>query len=167
MSKLYLFVEGHGEVDAAGNLVTRAWHGIGGTLPRCSPMRWKNLHLQTGVAKAAEYARQQADAAGMLILRDEDDACPAQTGPQLAAWLDAARLPFPAAGVLMHREYEVLFLPCLPMMAGQLLGVGAAARPAIRAGTSWPHPTWESKRDIKGWISEQYVRSGYKPTIDH
>ena len=72
------------------------------------------------------------------------------------------RLPFPAAAVLLHPEYEVLFLPCLDRMAGQKLG----NRDGLRAGTRW-NGDWESRRGIKEWLSERMPRNrSYKPSLD-
>lgn len=75
-------------------------------------------------------------------------------------------LPFPAAIVLFHPEYEVLFLPCLDRMAGKMLGTGAAARPGLRPGTQW-EGSWESRRGIKEWLSDHFPQNRiYKPRLD-
>jgi len=84
----------------------------------------------------------------------------------MARWLADLRLPFPAAIVLFHPEYEVLFLPCLGQMAGKPLGTGAAARPGLRLGTQWDGP-WESRRGIKEWLTNHFEPNrSYKPTLD-
>ena len=92
---------------------------------------------------------------------------PAKTGPQTAGWIAAAKLPFPAAIVLAHREYEVLFLPCLHLMAGKpIRDSRGIERPGIVAGTTWSGDP-EAKRDIKGWLSEHFPKGwSYKPTED-
>lgn len=54
MSKAHLIVEGHGEVEAAGNLVTRLWPDAGGWQPWAPPRRAKNLHQEKGVRAAIE-----------------------------------------------------------------------------------------------------------------
>jgi hypothetical protein len=164
----YILVEGHGEVDAIGNLVTRLWKDGHGRFHWAPPLRWKNLHQQSGVGKGANYVRVKGDAAALLVIRDEDDACPRDTGPQMASWLSQLNLPFPAALVLLHPEYEVLFLPCIEDLAGKLLASPTGThRPGIIAGARWDGHTWESKRGIKQWLTSHYPPNrSYKPTTD-
>lgn len=133
MPKGYLLVEGHGELEAAGNLISRLTADLALPLVWHPPLRWKNLHLQAGLVKGAEYIRRKPDASALLVLRDEDDACPKERGPILASWLAALALPFPSAVVLLRPEIEVLFLPCLARMAGTPLG----ERPGLAPGTAW------------------------------
>lgn len=84
----------------------------------------------------------------------------------MSEWLARLMLPFPAAVVLLHPEYEVLFLPSLHRMAGQRLGSGAAARPGLNPGTRWEGP-WESRRGIKEWLTAHFpANRTYKPTLD-
>jgi hypothetical protein len=115
MGKLYLVVEGHGEVRAALNLITRLWQDLG--LPHVvfadPPLRGTALHSPAGILKACELLRSKRDCDRALILRDEDDACPARMGPEVASHVRGARLPFPVAVVLAHREFEAWFLPCI------------------------------------------------------
>ena len=60
-------------------------------------------------------------------------------------------LPFPVAYVLLHPEYEVLFLPCLEEMG---------FRP-------WDRESWEARRGIKEWLSQQLPPGrSYKPMVD-
>lgn len=47
--KGYVLVEGHGEVQAAGNLLARL-----STFPWSTPIRWNNLHLEQGLQRGAE-----------------------------------------------------------------------------------------------------------------
>ncbi|MCA9708255.1 MAG: DUF4276 family protein [Myxococcales bacterium] len=167
MAKAYMLVEGHGEVAAAGNLVTRLWKAAGHWLPWGKPIRWKNLHLRRGVESGARYVQSMPDAGALLVLRDEDDACPKQSAPEAAAWLRSLALPFPSALVLLHREYEVLFLPCIPQMAGRpIVDRSGQERPGLRADARY-EGDWEDRRGVKEWLSRQFVGSRrYKPTID-
>lgn len=81
----------------------------------------------------------------------------------MAAWLRNLSLSFPSAVVLLHPEYEVLFLPCLDLMAGKLLD----GRPGLNAGTVWDGGSWEVRRGVKEWLSRHYPRNRrYKPTLD-
>ncbi len=149
--KGYLLVEGHGEVEAAQNLITRVSQAVGLHLPWSRPLRWPNLHQwQGGVTAGAEYIRSKPDAGALLILRDEDDQCPKQVAPSMAARLRTLNLPFPTAYVLLHPEYEVLFLPCLSSMGFP----------------PWDRDSWEARRGIKEWLSGQLPKGrAYKPTV--
>jgi hypothetical protein len=163
MSKGYILVESHGEVEAAANLVARLWGDLGlSSLPWSTPIRWKNLHREDGIRRGAQYIQAKRDVASLLVLRDEDDACPRETGPLAAAWLAAAALPFPSAVVLLRREYETLFLLCLHLMAGKPLG----SRPGLREGARFDGRA-EDVRGAKEYVSK-WLGPGraYKPTID-
>jgi len=168
MGRGYLVVEGHGDGQAALNLVVRLWDDL--RLPAlhwADPIRGKNLHQERGVHKACQLVRSKPDVAGMLLLRDEDDGCPKNTAPQAATWVRGLRLPFPSAIVLAHREYEAFFLPCVPLMAGRKLrGPGNLERPGLIPGSVF-HGNPEDIRGVKEWLSER-MPSGYsyKPTVD-
>lgn len=168
-NKLYLVGEGHGEVAAALNLVTRLWAEL--SLPRDriwkEALRGLALTTESGFHKTCALLRSKHDCAGALILRDEDDGCPAVRGPQAADWLQAAALPFPAAVVLAKCEYEAWFLPCLPQMAGQALtDPQGNPRPGLRHGASFAGDP-EAIRDVKGLLSQLYEGGrSYKPTLD-
>jgi Domain of unknown function (DUF4276) len=167
MIKGYILVEGHGEVAAAGNLVARLWQRTGHALPWGAPLRWKNLHLRRGLEQGANFIRAQSDAGALLVLRDEDDACPRRAAPEMAAWLSALRLPFPTALVLFHPEYEVLFLPCVARMAGQPIVQGSGpGRPGLLEGSIY-EGDWEAHRGVKEWLSRHFPRGlSYKPVQD-
>lgn len=153
--KGYLLVEGHGEIQAAHNLVSRLSNEIGLYLPWVIPRRWPNLHQwearrSGGVRAGANFVRSKADAGALLILRDEDDGCPKRLAPQIATQLRLLNLPFPTAYVLLHPEYEVLFLPCLSQMGFP----------------PWDGNSWEVRRGIKEWLSRQLPKGqAYKPTL--
>ena len=162
----YVLVEGHGEKGAVDNLISRLAGDLGLARLWAPAIRWPNIHGRDGMEKGAGFIRLKRDADALLVLCDEDDACPKHQGPAMAEWLRALNLPFPAAVVLLHPEYEVLFLPCVEQMAGKLLWTGAAARPGLRPGTRWEGP-WESRRGVKEWLSSQFPPGrSYKPTLD-
>ncbi len=157
--KGYILVEGHGEADAAENLIVRLSRDLGFAHPWTKPRRWVNIHQwesrgKGGVKRGAELIRTKPDAGALLFLKDEDDGCPKTLAPNMAAYLRSLNLPFPTAYVLLHPEYEVLFLPCIDRMDFP-----------IRC--RWEGATWESKRGIKEWLSSQLPRGrSYKPTVD-
>jgi Domain of unknown function (DUF4276) len=166
LGKGYILVEGHGELGAVDNLISRLSKDLGQQRVWAPAIRWKNLHLARGLEQGANFIRLRPDAETLLILRDEDDRCPKELAPSMVEWVRGLHLPFPSAVVLFHPEYEVLFLPCLDRMAGKTLGIGAAARPGLRPGTRW-EGFWESKRGIKEWLSDHFPPNrSYKPTLD-
>lgn len=162
----FMVVEGQGELDAAHNLIVRLTREHGHDLQWARPRRYLNLHLERGIHKAAEVVRIEPAVEALLVLRDEDDGCPAHIGPEIAAWLRSLRLPFPAAVVMFCREYESMFLACADLMAGVPLRSNASERPGLLAGTRFDGNP-ESIRDAKGWLTKHFPRgSSYKPTLD-
>jgi hypothetical protein len=163
VGKGYLVVEGHGEIEAAQNLVQRLWNDLGLTfLPWATPKRGRALNTEAGVRQACELLGSERDCAAALLLRDEDDECPATRGPETAGWVASASLSFPVAVVLAHREFEAWFLPCLPLMAGKEI------RPGLRLseGAAYEGDP-EAKRDVKGLLSTWFPPGkAYKPTLD-
>lgn len=168
-NKLYLVGEGHGEVRAALNLVTRLWAELGLSPERIWKEALRGLALSTegGFHRTCLLLRSKPDCAGALILRDEDDGCPATRGPQAAGWLAQAALPFPAAVVLAKCEYEAWFLPCLHQMAGKsLIDPDGQERPGLRGEARFEGDP-EARRDVKGLLSHYYEGGrAYKPTLD-
>jgi hypothetical protein len=163
MGKAHLIVEGHGETEAARNLVTRLWVDLG--LPYtiwANPKRGKALNTKPGVLAACELLRSERDCSFALLLRDEDDGCPATAGPETAGWIASAAFPFPVAVVLAHREYEAWFLPCLHLMAGREIRPGVHI---VQGSKCDGDP--EGIRGAKEWLSAHYPRGkAYKPTLD-
>jgi hypothetical protein len=162
MRRAHVVVEGHGEVNAAGNLLTRISQRLG------LPMRWappRRGKLHGGIdalLKTAMAYRYETRCDALLLLRDEDDDCPREHGPIAAARLRELALPFPVAFVMLHREYEVLFLPCL----GRMSGARPDGRPSLRPGSTWSGP-WEAKRGIKERLSAMMPPGqSYKPSVD-
>lgn len=156
-------MEGHGEVNAAHNLVSRISQELGLSIVWAPPMRWINIHQERGLQKGIEFIRSKRDAGVLLFLRDEDDACPKDKGPGMAQVIASLAPPCPTAVVLLHPEYEVLFLPCLKRMAGKALD----GRPGLDTNVQWDGSSWEARRGVKEWLSNQMPRGrSYKPTLD-
>lgn len=152
-----IVVEGHGELGAVDNLIHRLAPG------RWRPAtRWTGLQTPAGRRKAVERHRNTGIGA-LLVLRDEDDLCPRETGPLGSAEIASLGLPFPVAYVLLKPEFEVLFLPCVQTLAGKPLD----GRAGLVPGTAWRGESWESRRDVKGWLTAHYPPGkAYKPTLD-
>jgi hypothetical protein len=147
--------------------VSRLWYEAGGCHPWAPPIRWKNLHQQKGIAQGVGRIRANRDAGALLILRDEDDACPKERAPEIASWVSVLHPPFPVAVVLLRREYEVLFLPCLEQIAGRpIVGADGQERPGLRPGTRY-QGEWEAKRGVKEWLTQHFPPGrSYKPAFD-
>jgi hypothetical protein len=168
MGRGYLFVEGQGDEQAALNLVIRLWSDLAlNPLSWAKPCRGRNLHQERGIIKACELARSKGDGEVLLILRDEDDACPKDTAPLSADWIRKLQLPFPSALVLAHREFEALFLPCIARLAGQeLVDSHQIKRPGLCADARFQGDP-EAIRGVKEWLSKHMPPSrSYKPTLD-
>lgn len=168
MKKRYVLVEGHGEVEAIGNLLTRLAQRAGDHTPWARPLRWPNLHQwesakRGGVRAGVDFMRDKSDVASLLLIRDEDDGCPRELGPAIAAKLRELEAPFPTAYVLLKPEYEVLFLPCL----GELAGRDLDGRQGLLPDAAWDGDTWESRRGLKEWLTAHYPAGrSYKPRVD-
>ena len=168
MNKIYVLVEGHGEVQAMQNLLTRlANHLLIHNIIWDYPKRWINLHVweapRGGIKRAVNLYRNDANVGGLLIIRDEDDKCPKELAPFIASKILKEELPFPVAYVLLNPEYEVLFLPSLEKMPT----VFNDGRSGLKENTKWPYKSWEAKRGIKEWLSNNFKgNKSYKPTLD-
>lgn len=161
MKRIAMFVEGHGEVEAAAKLVSRIAHALELDILVTKTLRRPNIHRADGITTSVRYG-ETLGVDGLLLLRDEDDACPKETAPRAAEMVRANAPKLPVAVVLMHREYEVVFLPCIRSLAGKPID----GRPGLLPGTQWIGP-WESRRDVKGWLTEHMPpRRSYKPTLD-
>lgn len=168
MSRGLIVVEGVGEMKAATALVARLWNDLDLEPMSWTPARrWPKLHRQEEVARACEWARGQRDVGALLVLRDEDDACPKHVGPTVSAWLSNAQLPFPAAFTLFHREYEVLFLASLPTIRGrELVDERNVRRPGVVNNAECSREL-ESIRGVKEWLSSNFSPGrSYKPSLD-
>jgi hypothetical protein len=169
MGKGYLVVEGHGDGQAALNLVHRLWKDLGLAHVNWdpSPIRGVGLNTHAGVIRACNHLRAKRQCERALLLRDEDDLCPKERGPETAGWVKAQQLPFAVAVVLPHREFETWFLPCVEQMAGRPLpGPGGINRPGLVPGTTFAGDV-ESIRGVKEWLSKHFAPGkAYKPTLD-
>jgi hypothetical protein len=169
MRRGIILVEGHGEVEAAPNLVARLWQNL--ELDQLTSwvkaIRGIGLTTENGVKKHCERLRRE-DCQVALLLRDCDymGACPAKVGPRVADWIRKLDLPFPVAVVLLYQEYEVLFLPCLSSMAGRdMVTKEGIEINGLKGGVEF-RGNPESVRGVKECISKKFPeRDAYKPTI--
>ncbi|MFF5213412.1 DUF4276 family protein [Streptosporangium sp. NPDC000396] len=116
-------MEGHGEVKALPILLYRI-------AAELLPERWPeflrpfrvgrdSLVKERGIESTVDAVLADAgDLAGLLVLLDADDDCPATMGPGLLARIRAVRPDLRAAVVLANREFEAWFLAAAPSLSG-------------------------------------------------
>ena len=143
--KIQPIVEGHGEVEAFPVLLRRlrdqaqAWD-----LDVGKPIRQKRTELvrQDAVARAVEVALLHPQCAGVLILFDADDDCPAELGPTVQQWAEtAAAGRAPCAVVMAKYEYEAWFLATLDPPYADPEGVRGAKEELARRLSAKYSPT--------------------------
>ena len=159
--KVYLIVEGHGEVTAAPVLLRRLlWDcaqsygvDIGNPVIRRTQSQ---LRREADVRDAVRLALAQPDCAAVLVLFDGEDECPVELAALVRGWAQAAAGQIPCEVVIAYREYETWFLAALESLRGRCRIAEDASAPA--------NP--ELKRDAKGAL-EEFMPSGasYAPTI--
>lgn len=159
--KVYLIVEGHGEVAAAPILMRRLlWEfaqvhqvGVGSPVIRRTQSQ---LRREAGVTDAVRLALAQPDCAAVLVLFDGEDDCPVHLAAKVRMWARAAAGPVPCEVVIAYREYETWLLAAVESLRGQCRIAADANAPADPA----------SKRDAKGEL-ETFMPPGasYSPTI--
>lgn len=164
---IYILAEGHGEIEASTKLVYKIWHNL--NLPKThigKAIRWKNLHQDQGIKKGIEYIRSKKDVSGLLILRDDEDNCPATIAPLKSKFIITLNVNFPISYVIMYREYETLFVAYLKHFMGKSIPHLIRGNIDFSNNIAIPHNP-ESIRDAKGLISSALSgTTSYKPTTD-
>lgn len=154
-------VEGHGEKDAVPLLVRRIlyrnqlWHW---SVAR--PIQAGNLHkLKKKLKEFVGYAQKVKDCAGILILLDLDDGCPAIAAADLAGQIRQIKPRCPVAIAFAHREYEAWFLSSIETIARN--------RPDSFPLNVKYEGDAESRRGVKEWLTHQMISGRrYKPVLD-
>jgi hypothetical protein len=156
---VFALVEGHGEVDAVENLLSRLIQDLAISLPHyVTPIRTPGIANDETLERYVELVRLKPNVEALVILRDDEDGCPKTDAPRLAELIRRHGLAFPCAVVLAYREYESLFLPCIALMAGKpLVGTHGMGRPGLRAAVRHEGDA-ESKRGVKVAIESDGVR---------
>jgi hypothetical protein len=106
----------------------------------------KKQHLLVAAVESA--SRMLTGAGAVLILLDADDDCPAELGPQLLGWAQAAHSDLLVAVVVANREYEAWFLAAAESLRGH------RGLPPDLMSPSDP----ESVSGAKEWISSHMPR---------
>jgi hypothetical protein len=165
VSRIWLgcMVEGDGEVSAVPILLRRLAAQIDPAftveVPR--PMRVRRGSVVSGTEELhrafAKIVPALQRPAGILILLDADDDCPAQLGPELLRRATTVRGDVPTAVVLAKHEFEAWFLAAAESLGGHR---------HLAADLS-PPPDPEGIRDAKGWLRDRMPRGRtYAPTTD-
>jgi hypothetical protein len=158
--KLGLIVEGHGEVAAAPVLIRRLALGLGFAAPIEIPMPLRvprgKLVKEPELRRSVELmARKVGEGQPLLVLLDADDDCPADLGPRMLAWANAARADRATGVVVATAEFEAWFLASARSLRGKR-GLPDDLEPP-------PDP--ERVRDAKSWLGSR-MPTGYSETTD-
>ena len=153
-------VEGQGDEAAVPLLLRRlrdeaqAW---GLEVGRPHRRRRTQLVKKDSLQSAVRVAALREDCAGILILFDADDDCPAELAPTLEQWAREAAGEIPCAVVMANREYEAWFLASVEALRGRA-GIPPEA-------ASHPHP--KAPRDAKGELERRMPGgASYSATVD-
>jgi hypothetical protein len=153
-------VEGHGEVQAVPVLLRRFQaHLREYKFQIAHPIRRTRSQLigEEQVRRSVRLAMGTPQCAGILIVLDSDDDCPATVGPAIQQWAQAEAGEILCQVVLATREYEAWFIAGIESLRS-LRGIKSDA-------TS--HPSPEAVRDCKGALEETMaLGNSYSPTVD-
>ena len=124
---------------------------------------WHNLLRTGGIERFLERAALRANAAGIIVLLDLDEAdCAADLARELAARARGRGLHLPVAIVVAVQTYEAWFLASIETIRGQRVK-GQMFLPAEVEPPSEP----ETIRSPKDWLKERLVAGrGYKEKQD-
>jgi hypothetical protein len=162
--KIYVLVEGHGEVQAVPVLLRRLLaeaqcYGIDVGIPIRRTQ--SQLRSQAGIQAGVRLALLQPECVAVVILFDGEDDCPTELAARVREWAQAAAGGTPCDVIIAYREFETWFLAALESLRGSY---------GIRADAIAPANP-ESKRDAKGALEEfmpaarAYSETGDQPAM--
>lgn len=160
--RIVCVVEGHGEVEAAPELLRRI---IGALSPETIVECPRPIRVaRNKIIKAGELERVARFAASgtspddlILVLLDADADCPAGLGPSLLVRAQTACPDRCIRVVLARREFEAWFLAAAESLSG---------RRGLKLDLSAPDDP-ESIRDAKAWLSaHRQDGHSYRETVD-
>ena len=168
MPTIVPIVEGRGEIAAFPLLLRRLLAEEYGrfdlTIDRpLAANSWHNLLRAGGIERFLERAALRANAAGIIVLLDLDEAdCAADLARELAARARGRGLHLPVAIVVVVQAYEAWFLASIETIRGRRVKGEAFLPDDIE-----PPPEPETIRSPKGWLKERLVPGrGYKEKDD-
>ncbi len=158
---LSLIVEGDGEVEALPVLVRRIAAILSPELhlniPRPVRVQRSKIRKPDEMEKAIQLAAAKGGrGAGILILLDADDDCPAVLVPELTRRAQNCRADLPISVVLACREFESWFIAAVDSLRARLRNQEDVAVP----------PLPEEIRGAKEWLRQRLARGRYSPTVD-
>lgn len=158
--RLATIVEGHGDAEAAPELIRRIAASISREVEALRPIRIPRQRLLKAgeLERTVEFAARQAGpGGGVLILLDADNDCPAELATELLARARARRSDREIRAVLAKTEFEAWFLASAASLRGKR---------GLRSDLAPPDDP-ESIRDAKGWLSSA-MRDGrsYREVLD-
>lgn len=152
-------VEGHGEVTAVRELITRIAAEFNGAYAEVAqPFRLDSgkMRKPDELGKAIRFqAARVSDRGGVLVLRDGDDSditCPVQLAGMLVP--DQGLVTVPVEIVIARHEYEAWFLAAAESLRGH---------PAVKDDAVFPGDP-EAKRGAKSQL-EGLMQESYKETL--
>lgn len=114
-------VEGHGEVEALPILIRRIAMELGAVVEVGRPIRCHKgrMKSESALFQVLGLARQKMKMpGGIIILKDADDECPAQSGPALLEMAKGIAKDMNISVVIAKHEYESWLVASLESLAG-------------------------------------------------
>ncbi|MEU3407019.1 DUF4276 family protein [Streptomyces sp. NPDC006670] len=152
-------VEGHGEVPAVRQLITRIGERFGTGIEVAQPFRLDSgkMRKPEELAKAIRYqeVRVRGRVGGVLIVRDGDDddiRCPVELSRQITP--EPGSFSVPVEVVIARHEYEAWFLASVESLRGH---------PSVRDDATAPGNP-EGSRNAKKQL-ELLMTESYKETL--
>ncbi|MBI4863186.1 MAG: DUF4276 family protein [Candidatus Riflebacteria bacterium] len=162
MKLIVPIVEGQSEVESVPVLIRRLLGPAqSGTVAVRRPIRAKrNLIVKPGeLERTLQLACRQPGCAGVLLLLDADDDCPATLGPALLRRMQAAHGDDPCRAVIAKAEFEAWFLASMQSLRG-CRGIDAsAARPDD------PEAIRSAKAQVSRHMPNRYVEVEDQPAL--
>jgi len=94
MGRSFVVIEGRGEEQAMLNLLTRLSSDLGrDDIVWAIGGRGSVLNRQGALLSVCARLRARGDCERLLIVQDDEDGCPREDGPTMAAWVRAIALP--------------------------------------------------------------------------
>ncbi|MCU0432175.1 MAG: hypothetical protein MUC87_01825 [Bacteroidia bacterium] len=162
---IYVAVEGHGELGSMDNLLHRLKAHINVSLQFKPVRRHVKLQIEEGLKKVIDVAEQTESVTGILIIRDEDDKCPKEAVPEIMGIIRKNKVKLPVAFVLLYREYETLFIPCLTHFYNKEATMESGRKRVLISKPPEKEINPEARRDAKGYVSRFFKDDDYKPTL--